>query len=296
MATKCPQCGKKLTLLDWRQTCPGCGTNLMFHGFEERFFEDAKNSELGLAKVRVWWAKVLACLFGGKLQIMRLIFMLLPVAALLLPFATLYIRLPLYETNISLGLIGAIGCLSDGTLPAVLALRDAPVAGAAVAALAGAGLAFAGALLCAALALVFTILCFLHAKRMPVVLCLVSVLGAGFAVYGIFAVNRLAGAAAGYETLFAATKGYGMYALLAAFAAVLVPNALLVKKGITVQYKEGDLYRVEIAGKVKRGEIALADLPQPIFETEEERVAREKAIEDTVNGVSPENDKEAARA
>lgn len=290
MATRCPGCNRRLTLLDWKQTCPECGTNLIFHGFEERFYEDAKYSELGLAKVRVWWAKVLSCFFGGKLQVMRLIFILLPPAALLVPFCGFHIELPLYSSDISINLIGAISAFTDGTVNAVLSLGGAPVTGIAVSALASVFIAFVGALLCGVLIILFQILCFLGAKAISCVICAFSVLGAGFCVYSIFASKALADAVQGFDTLFSFTGGLGAYVAIAAFAAVFVPNLLLAVKGVNIKYKEGDLYRVDIAKKLKRGEIKLEDLPQPIFETEEERIERERAIEDTVNGVSPEND------
>ena len=32
---KCPKCGRKLTLFDWKPNCPECGVNLVYYGMEE---------------------------------------------------------------------------------------------------------------------------------------------------------------------------------------------------------------------------------------------------------------------
>ena len=73
----------------------------------------------------------------------------------------------------------------------------------------------------------------------------------------------------------------GLLGQLASLAVVLALNAVLLKKGIEVKYREGDLYRVEMLKKYKRKEITLDDLPLPVFETEEERAERERKIEET---------------
>ena len=38
---KCPKCGRKLTLFDWKPNCPDCGVNLVYYGMEERLLAEA---------------------------------------------------------------------------------------------------------------------------------------------------------------------------------------------------------------------------------------------------------------
>ena len=63
-----------------------------------------------------------------------------------------------------------------------------------------------------------------------------------------------------------------------AFGIVFFVNFLIIKKGLNIQYKEGDLERIEIGKKIKSGELNLEDLPQPVVETAETREIQE-AIE-----------------
>lgn len=69
----CPNCKKRLTLFHWRPVCPHCGVNLTFFNFEERFMADAKNTELGFAKVRVQTARLKGAYVGSKLAVARLV-------------------------------------------------------------------------------------------------------------------------------------------------------------------------------------------------------------------------------
>lgn len=288
MASFCPVCKKKLTIADWRQNCPHCGTNLMFHGFEERFFNDAKLAELGFAKVRTWWARVMACYFGGRLQIMRMIFILLPVAALLLPFASLKIELPLYSSSISFNLLGIVNMLSSGSVGLFFTADSSPVTGPLLSAGSVVLISIFGAALCAVLIVLFEILCFIKERLMSALIAAAGLLGIGFSLYGIYAAGLLCRAADEFSQSFTATASFGQYILCLAFVAVIIPNLLLARRGIEIKYKEGDLYRVSVAKKLKRKEIRLEDLPQPIFETDEERQERERAIEDTMHGRSHE--------
>ncbi|MBQ6019597.1 MAG: hypothetical protein IJL26_05385, partial [Clostridia bacterium] len=62
----------------------------------------------------------------------------------------------------------------------------------------------------------------------------------------------------------------------AAFAVFFAANLLVLKKGLPVLPAEGMRERVEIAKKVRRGELRLDDLPQPVVETAETRKIEEQ--------------------
>ncbi len=274
----CPKCKRKLKPTDWGQICPGCGVNLMFYGFEDRFYTDAKYAEMGFAKVRVWLMKVKTALIGGKLQIARLSLMLLPVVALLIPLGSLTVSLPLYSKNISIGGIGIYTAFTDGTFSALGGLKDALIVGDTVSRLQTEFFALIGIAAFAVLIFLCEILCFISIKKMSVILCILSMLGIADTVFLMIYFRGIANAASKTGSLIEASNGFGGYALLAAFFTLFVLNAIIVKKGLYIEYKEGDLYRVEVARKLKRGEITLDDIPQPIYETEQEREEREKSI------------------
>ncbi|MDR2753143.1 MAG: hypothetical protein LBB50_02405, partial [Oscillospiraceae bacterium] len=83
------------------------------------------------------------------------------------------------------------------------------------------------------------------------------------------------------NVFFTGTVGPGVPVACLAFAVTGVLNALLAKKGVPVEYAEGDYERAQIYAKVKRGEVQLADLPYPIVETAETREMEEKIAKET---------------
>ena len=48
----CPKCGRKLTILDWKPNCPGCGVNLVYYGMEERLLAEADAAEAEHARLQ----------------------------------------------------------------------------------------------------------------------------------------------------------------------------------------------------------------------------------------------------
>lgn len=143
----------------------------MFHGFEERFYEDAKKAELGLAVTRVKWAGVAACLLGAHSKKARLALAFVPVLATLVSVFTLNITLPLYEGKIDFGLLCAVSAFSDGTIPMIMSLKDAEILGGVMIAAGFVGAAFALSALFSVLILLFELLCFAGSKVMNILLC-----------------------------------------------------------------------------------------------------------------------------
>ena len=85
---------------------------------------------------------------------------------------------------------------------------------------------------------------------------------------------RVAGQADG--VILSGGISFGYILTFVSFTVTFIINALLSKKGLNIVYKEGDLERKEIAAKVKKGEIRIDDLPQPIVETKEARLIDEE--------------------
>lgn len=269
---KCPKCEKKLRIVDWRPECPHCGVNVFYYGFEERFYADAKRSEMDAAKIRMKWARVKAAFIGGKLPIARLLLTLLPLAALLVPFGSLTVSLPLFEKTVPFSGIGLVTAFTDGTFGWLSSLGQSAAAGeqatAAVRALIGVG----SAALFAVLLVLFELLCFIHIKRMAAVMAAASVFGFAGAVFTATAAGAFTNQTAG--GLLTGSRGPGVFFAAAAFGLIFILNLIVARKGIRVSYKEGDDYRVETARKFKRGETTLEEIPLPVYSAENARQAR----------------------
>ena len=94
---KCPKCGRKLTLFDWRPNCPGCGVNLVYYGMEERLLLEADAAEAEHAKLQKRIDRLKASFVGSKLTILRIILSVIPIAALMLPLCTVTYSGPFIE-------------------------------------------------------------------------------------------------------------------------------------------------------------------------------------------------------
>ncbi len=266
----CPKCGKKLHIYNVSQFCPECGVNMRFYGFEETFFREAKMAELTQAGVHIKIRRLKAAFIGTKLCIARLVVMLLPIVALLLPNGKLGITMPFKALNYDIGALGIYGMFTDGGFNYINGMVSSDLLGADFSAVRTALFVYASVAVFGIFVLLFSILCFASYKNMQKVICVFAALGFADSIAAMFVVNSLAGRLADSPML-SAQKGFGLLAAAAMFAAVFVVNLLLCIKGIPVEYDEGMLERTEIYKQVKAGKINIDDLPQPVVETEETR-------------------------
>ncbi len=259
----CPKCNKNLRIIDWRPECPHCGTNVVYYNFEKQFYIDAKGAEMDAAKIRVKWARAKAAFVGGRLLVARLCFSIMPIMAAMLSFGKLTITLPLFEKNIQLNIIGLFSVFSDGTFGYFSALKSSAIVGGTAAGMVRMIFGLAVAAVLALIILLFQLLCFISIKKMTLIITAVSALGTAASVYTIIAINSFSKAAA--SEIFTVNSGLGGFALIIAFLAVFALNAAVAKKGVKIRYVEGDLYRVEMAKKLKHKEITLDEIPQPVY-------------------------------
>jgi len=96
MATYCPNpsCNYKLRLIDWRQTCPKCGTNVLYYKMEERMLEEADRVEMSSAAFAKKTDRAKAAVFGNKLALTRFIMLFIPLFLLFLPLGKLVVNAP----------------------------------------------------------------------------------------------------------------------------------------------------------------------------------------------------------
>lgn len=259
----CPKCNHKLRLIDWKPECPNCGVNVAYYNFEEQFYIDAKGAEMDVAKIRVKWARVKAAFIGGKLPFARLSLSLLPLIAMLFSFGSLKIVIPLFEKKMPFSLIGLYSFFTDGTLNFLTALKSSEIVGIYVKHAVNIFFVLTAVAGLALLVFFLELLCFVSVKKMTVIMAAISALGILAAAWSIIAVNNFSKVTA--SEIFTVGKGSGGFAVILAFALMFGLNIAVAKKGIKIHYMEGDLYRIEIGKKLKRKEITLDEIPQPVY-------------------------------
>jgi hypothetical protein len=246
--------------------------NVRFYDFDKKFYRDAKRAELSVAKTNIFIAHIKAALIGSKLSIIRLCVMILPLVSLLVPYATAKITQPFVDDKLTVSALGLYQAISGGHLDYVLTMMKSGIDAQAFKALA---LVMGGIALTAVVSVVLvllTVLSFTSIKKMPKVLVFICVVGIALtAATAVLALRFVSVADASRGTIVRGGVSFGYIVTAFAFAVNLVINALIIKNGYNIVYKEGDLERKEIAKKVKAGEIDIDTLPQPIVETEETR-------------------------
>ncbi len=81
----CPNCGRKLRMIDWRPNCPECGVNLNYFNANEILLEETEKAEVEHAHFQPKVDRAKTAYFGDYRCILRIVFTLLPVSALFLP-------------------------------------------------------------------------------------------------------------------------------------------------------------------------------------------------------------------
>ncbi len=148
----CPKCGRKLTLFDWKPNCPECGVNLVYYGMEERLMDEADHAEAEHARLQKRIDRLKASFVGSKLAILRIILSVLPIAALLLPLASISFNGPYIEaTTTSINAIEIYNIISTLDFDALFTMIGSGVVGSSF-------IGYAGAFVGILLSLVFVIL------------------------------------------------------------------------------------------------------------------------------------------
>lgn len=271
---KCPACGGEIKRFELAPNCKHCGVNIYYAQQKTLLTRDAKKCELEYASFRILVEKLKTAFIKGKIQIFRIIAMVMAIGAIFVPFANVWANTQLFDANFSFGAWGIYSAFADGTLQALLSLTAYEPVG-----------AFMSLALLALIVFIFLsglgvfvalLLSFINIQRSAkimrgfsvagAVLCLVS---AGLSIAMPFALGK--------GGLLAASTGAGAFVCFLVLVLIASLNHLVIKKNIQPQIKEVDIKRVELNKKVKAGEVSLDDLPLPVFETEEERQKRLEA-------------------
>ncbi len=276
----CPKCQKKLKIWHVSQYCPYCGTNIVFHSFEANFEKDKRIAEMSLANFRVKLEKAKKAYVSGWPQKLKIAACVLPLAGLFVPMGSAAADTALYSKTFTFWVMDLVynGFMGEGYYNKFAAFTGAPVFGAAASAMRGAMLCCAVMAVCAVVILLTELLCFTGNKRTAAVITAFSAVGAGAAIaQRVFC----GGAVRAAQTSGGALTGsvnvlFLVPVLLFAFAAVMA--VLCLKKPPVVTVSEGDALRLSYREKLQKGEIALMDIPSPIYESEEDKKEKEKLI------------------
>ena len=235
---KCPKCGRKLTLFDWRPNCPGCGVNLVYYGLEDKLLDEADAAEAEHAKLQKRIDRLKASFVGSKLTVARIVLSLLPVVALLIPlcsvkFTNIHFR---GEISGSVNLITLINVFSGLDFDGLFAMFGN-------ATLSGVFIGYAGALLTLALSLVFVLVslfalvaaCGPKGNVRNIILNSIAIVFsvASIIFFSVFSSN----ATKVFPEMFTGKIGVGIFVYIAALIALLVLNIVIAKKGTPVKYK-----------------------------------------------------------
>lgn len=271
----CPKCGYKLKIKDISQYCPECKVNMRFYGFEENFYREAKIAELSQAGILCKIRRLKSAFIGSKITIARLIVMLLPAAAMLLPAGNAQIVLPYKVADIPLSILGVVNLFTSGDLNYISTMTGSESFGADFAKLQVALFGLLAVALFAVIVLLTSILCFISVKNMQKITSVAAGLGIISGIVSMIITGNFVSAVKDSPIVKGST-GFGMILVMAMFGVVLAINLILSIKGIKVEYDEGMVERAEIYKKVKAGEISIDDLPQPVVETAATRAIDEE--------------------
>lgn len=270
---KCPKCGGEIGRFELSPNCKHCGVNIFYSQQKTLLTRDAKRCELEYASYRIMASKLKTAFIGGKLQILRIVAMVLAIGAIFIPFATVESAVPLIGAKISFGAFGIFTAFTDGTIGVLFALMDYIPTQVAMC-----------LILLLSMVVIFLVgfgvfvglvLSFINIRKSAVIMRRLSVIGMALSL-GATAISGIIPSVMADSGFLTGSMGIGAIACILVFVFIFILNHLIIKKNIHPLIKEVDLERKALNKKIKSGEVSLDDLPLPVFETEEEKEKRLK--------------------
>lgn len=234
----CPKCGRKLTILDWRPNCPGCGVNLVYYGMEERLLNEADVAEAEHARLQKRIDRLKASFIGSKLTIIRIVLSILPIAALMLPLCSVSYSGPFIEaTTTNVNAIEIYNLVSSLDFGALFTMMGSSLLGSSFT-------GYFGALLCILLSLVLVIVslvmlmmaCGPKGNPRNITLNSLAIISAVASI--VFFNNFASGINAVFPDFISGSVGYGIYVYIGALVLLLGINIIIAVKGVNVKYKQ----------------------------------------------------------
>lgn len=279
---KCPKCGRKLTLLDWRPNCPGCGVNIVYYNLDERLQDEADVAEAEHARLQKRIDRLKASFIGSKLTIARIFLSILPIATLLLPLANVNFSAAVIHggtVNTDISLISLINVVSNLNFDHLFTMIGSELLG-------NAFLGYLISLGALALSLVFVLVslfalmaaCGPKGNIRNIILNSVTILLAVVSIIGFNMFSK--GITAVFPDFFTGKISYGIFVYIAALLLLLGINIVITIKGTPVKYKlctVGGIPADEYFELVEKG-VEKEKLREMMHEAlEKERMKKEKA-------------------
>lgn len=108
MASFCPKCGYKLSMIDIKPECPVCGVNQVYYGMEESLKQEADRAEFEHAASQPMMDRLKAATIGHPVAIVRLVFSILPLVATLAPMGVVSVTLPFFAETTTINIIAIV--------------------------------------------------------------------------------------------------------------------------------------------------------------------------------------------
>lgn len=273
----CPKCGAQIKRFELSPNCKSCGVNMFYYSQEQELARDAKRTELEFANARALVAKLKGNFIGGKVPISRIVFLVLTVAVMCIPYFSINISLPMAEIGFSTGLVGAYQIYDSSAYMAFLPLFRLKIGGAVtVAAFINMALFLITALIVVAMLVVF-LLSFINIRKSAKSLAVLSFVGivTNLGAFAAMLVAKLS--AQGYDGL-NVSFCFGSLVCAAMLLVYAILNISMAKNGSPAPLRDVDVKRIELYKQYKKKELDLDSLPLPIYETPEEREKRLNAI------------------
>lgn len=240
---KCPNCGRHLSITDWRPECPGCGVNLNYFNANENMLKEAEKAEKEHARFQPKIDRAKSAFFGSPFAIARIVLTFLPIGALFLPLC----RLTGTEA-VSVNAISVYNYISKADIGALLGKAASGDAF---------SVAFAALLLSVVLIPVSLLLIFMaNGKHYRPRTIITYGLFFGFALVAFLEFSAFAKDPAAVSDYSSASVGAGGYVYLALTFLQLALNVFLAVKPIPVKYTQcfiGGLPSEEYFSLVEKG-------------------------------------------
>lgn len=249
----------------------------MYYTQEQDLAMDAKKTELEFARARQITAKLKSAFINGKYPITRMVFLVLCIASLVIPFATLSVSLPLASFDVSLGGIGIYQMIASSLYTQIFTFPSAGIAKDVVIASYVSLALYLLVVLNTAAVFALWLLSFLNFKKTTKGLIYLSLSAIIVDMAFVAAVFILKNHTGNYGFI-SAELGFGAFVNILLFAVFALINVLFIKYAKPVEISETDLKRIALSKQIKAGEVALQDLPMPIFETDSEKEKRENLL------------------
>ena len=248
----------------------------MYYTQEEDLARDARKTELEFATARFLLARLKAAFLSGKASWCRLIFLVLSVAALLLPHYNVNFSFPWWNYEISLGALGIYNMISDAVWKIFPALGSIGV---------GEGIFLLT--VCSLILLAVTVICilfsigawifsFVNIKKSAIVSVVFTSIAMLSQISG-FVISFIAANLSGSIEFVTVKPLFGGLLGVCTLLGVLISSILLVSSEPQIVLSDADRKRLEIKKRLAAGEITLDELPLPIAEEEKkEKESRKK--------------------